>query len=294
MCLILLAWKLKQDPLIVAANRDEFHARPAAPAAFWEDKPDILAGRDLEARGTWMGVSRSGRFAAVTNYRGAREARAAETRGALVSRFLENGVSPEEYLGDLLPRLNSYSGFNLLLSDGIELWSISNRGGEPRRLEPGIYGLGNTLLDAPEVEPSKQRFADTIAAGTAVEPLFSVLAQARIVNPTYGTRCSTVFFGRRYAERSFSSLIRRQRAGDRSVSVLVFHRRLWVKGDDACSGEGCRRPCTRRPPPRSRARDRTPPRAPARRARLLRGHACALPPSACSGSNRRCRVAGTA
>ena len=97
-----------------------------------------------------MGVSRSRKFAAVTNYRGAKEARAAESRGALVSRFLGNGVAPADYVESL--KANLYSGFNLLASDGDELWWMSNRGGEPRRLEPGIYGLGNTLLDAPEVE----------------------------------------------------------------------------------------------------------------------------------------------
>src|SRR5918996_3699297 len=108
MCLIVLAWRVRPEhPLIVAANRDEFHARPAARAAFWDDHPQILAGRDLEARGTWMGVSRSGRFAAVTNYRGAREPRAAESRGALVSRFLENGQPGESYVRDLVPKLAS-------------------------------------------------------------------------------------------------------------------------------------------------------------------------------------------
>ena len=147
MCLIVLAWRLRPDlPLIVAANRDEFHARPAAPAAFWDDQPGILAGRDLEARGTWMGVSRTGRFAAVTNFRGGREPRAIESRGALVSRFLSDGEAPEAYVRGLKKDL--YSGFNLLVADGQELWSVSNRGGEAQRLEPGIYGLGNTLLDA--------------------------------------------------------------------------------------------------------------------------------------------------
>jgi uncharacterized protein with NRDE domain len=205
MCLILAAWKLSSlPPLVVAANRDEFHARPAAPAQFWEDRPAILAGRDLEARGTWMGASRGGKFAAVTNYRGAREPRAAESRGALVTRFLDNGQTPAEYIGSLAPKCSSYSGFNLLVSDGEELWWMSNRGGEPRRLAPGVYGLGNTLLDSPEVETSKQRFSQAISYGVSVEPLFSVLKHARIVDPTYGTRCSTVFFGRRYAERSFS------------------------------------------------------------------------------------------
>jgi uncharacterized protein with NRDE domain len=205
MCLILLAWSTsKEHPLIVAANRDEFHARPAAPAAFWEDRPEILAGRDLEARGTWMGISRSGRFAAVTNFRGAREPRAAESRGALVTGFLESQSTPEAYVAALLPKSDSYGGFNLLASDGTELWWMSNRDGTPRRLEPGIYGLGNALLDSPDIGPRKRSFEDALATGAAVEPLFSVLAAAHILDPVYGTRCSTVYFGRRYVERSFS------------------------------------------------------------------------------------------
>ena len=205
MCLILLAWQVPGRPaLVVAANRDEFHPRPAAPAAFWEDQPSILAGRDLEARGTWMGISRSGRFAAVTNYRGGTEPRAAQSRGSLVTAFLLNGQPPAKYVGEVQEKAASYSGFNLLASDGIELWWMSNRDSEPRRLEPGLYGLGNLLLDSPDVEPRKRRFEDALASGAAVEPLFTVLADARIVDPVYGTRCSTVFFGRRYVERSFA------------------------------------------------------------------------------------------
>ncbi|MGH8690817.1 MAG: NRDE family protein [Burkholderiales bacterium] len=205
MCLIVLAWRVHPElALVVAANRDEFHARPAAPAAFWDDHPEILAGRDLEAGGTWMGVSRAGRFAAVTNFRGACEPRAAESRGALVSRFLSNRTGPGEYIHNLKPDL--YSGFSLLAADGEELWWTSNRGGEPRRLTPGIYGLGNALLDAPEVEAAKKDLAGAIEAAPGVEPLFSVLEKARIVNPQYGTRCSTAFLkGKRirYAERAF-------------------------------------------------------------------------------------------
>jgi uncharacterized protein with NRDE domain len=206
MCLIVLAWRAHPDfPLIVAANRDEFHRRPAAPAAFWEDHPGILAGRDLEARGTWMGVSRSGKFAAVTNFRGGAEARAIESRGALVSRFLGNGVPPGEYINRL--KADLYSGFNLLAADASELWWMSNRGGEPRQLEPGIYGLGNTLLDAPEVAGVKKAFAVEIAPAAAVEPLFKLLEGAKIVHPEYGTRCSTVLLKgerMRYVERSFA------------------------------------------------------------------------------------------
>ena len=205
MCLILVAWRVRPDyPLVVAANRDEFHARPAAPAAFWEEQPSILAGRDLEARGTWMGISRGGKFAAVTNYRGGTEPRAAESRGALVAAFLANRSSPAQYIAHVSSKATAYSGFNLIASDGAELWWMSNRDSEPRRLEPGIYGLGNLLLDSPDVEPRKRRFEDALASGAAVEPLFSVLAEARIVDPRYGTRCSTVFFGRRYVERSFA------------------------------------------------------------------------------------------
>jgi uncharacterized protein with NRDE domain len=205
MCLIVFGWQGHKDyPLIVAANRDEFHGRPAAVAAFWADKPSILAGRDLEAKGTWMGVSRSGRFAAVTNYRGGTEARAVESRGALVTRFLEGNEKPGPYLQSI--KANLYSGFNLLVCDGEELWSMSNRDGPPRRLEPGIYGLGNTLLEAPEVAEPKARF--TAEIGPAIEPLFSVLAKSKIVNERYGTRCSTVLIKTkdkiRYAERSFS------------------------------------------------------------------------------------------
>jgi uncharacterized protein with NRDE domain len=204
MCLVLLAWRAHPDlPLIVAANRDEFHARPAAPAAFWEDQPGLLAGRDLEARGTWMGVSRSGRFAAVTNYRGAKEPRAIESRGALVTKFLTNGAASAAYIEHVKTGL--YSGFNLLACDGKELWWMSNRGGEPHRLEPGIYGLGNTLLDAPEVDGIKKLFIDCLSA-PAVESLFEVVKAGQIVHPQYGTRCSTVLLAgkrTRYAERSF-------------------------------------------------------------------------------------------
>jgi uncharacterized protein with NRDE domain len=208
MCLILLAWRAHPElALAVAANRDEFHGRPAAAAAFWPDRPAILAGRDLEAKGTWMGVARSGRFAAVTNYRGAREPSAAESRGALVTKFLEGSGTPGAYLAAIQSNANRYSGFNLLACDGEELWWMSNRDGAPRRLEPGIYGLGNLLLDSPEVEPDKARFRAALDMAPGVEPLFGTLAPARIVNGQYGTRCSTVLLKSdsrlRFAERTY-------------------------------------------------------------------------------------------
>ncbi|MGE0873958.1 MAG: NRDE family protein [Burkholderiales bacterium] len=212
MCLILLAWKVHaRFPLLVAANRDEYHARPAERAAFWRDRPAVLAGRDLEASGTWMGVARSGKFSAVTNYRGAHEPRAVESRGQLVTRFLDNGTAPAEYVRDVSARGSGYSGFNLLASDGDELWWVSNRGGSPHRLEPGIYGLGNHLLNADEavVREGKARLAACLVA-PSLESLFALLLPAKIIAPVYGTRCSTVLAaedsGRvSYAERAFDA-----------------------------------------------------------------------------------------
>lgn len=206
MCLILVGWKTHPKfPLVVAANRDEFHARPAATAAFWPDHPQILAGRDLQAHGTWLGIARNGRFASVTNYRGGHDPSAAESRGALVSRFLLSGLSPGKYIAEIKP--DRYSGFNLLLADQNELWWLSNRDGGSKRLEPGHYALGNLLLDTPEVMEVKERFQ---AAPAAIEPLFSLLATAKIVAPAYGTRCSTVVLagnpGRmQFAERAFDA-----------------------------------------------------------------------------------------
>lgn len=209
MCLIVLAWRVHPDfPLVVAANRDEFHARPAATAVFWKDQPQILAGRDLEAMGTWMGVTRDGRFAAVTNYRGGRDANATESRGALVAHFLEKRASAAEYVTEVSRRGGAHSGFNLLAHDEDELWWCTNRDGDPRCLEPGTYGLGNFLLDTPEVSEPKARLARAIDPAPSVEPLFSVLAASKIVAPEYGTRCSTVVIKGadgivRFAERSF-------------------------------------------------------------------------------------------
>jgi uncharacterized protein with NRDE domain len=138
MCLILIAWRRHPGfPLVVAANRDELHARPAAPAGFWKDHPGILAGRDLEAGGTWMGVTRSGRFAAVTNYRGGRDANAAQSRGALVTGFLLNSQDPGSCMSQIFKKKDSYSGFNLLAADGNELWWLSNRDGGSPTLAPG-------------------------------------------------------------------------------------------------------------------------------------------------------------
>ena len=151
MCLIYVAWRRHpRYRLVVAANRDEYHARPAAPAHWWDDSSGVLAGRDLEAGGTWLGITSSGRFAALTNYREPAPRRAnAPSRGALVSEFLGGDETAPDYLHRILAQGDRYNGFSLLAMDGETLAFASNRSPGVRRLGPGVYGLANHLLDTP-------------------------------------------------------------------------------------------------------------------------------------------------
>jgi uncharacterized protein with NRDE domain len=154
MCLIILAHRVHPGyPLLLAANRDEYYRRPTQPARFWEQQPQLLAGRDLEAGGTWMGVTRDGRFAAVTNYRDpSRTAPAPRSRGELPLAWLASDVPgrAEDCLAQIAGRGAQYAGFNLLLGDAGGLWYCSNVGAAGvRRLAPGFYGLSNASLDTP-------------------------------------------------------------------------------------------------------------------------------------------------
>ncbi|MBI1906725.1 MAG: NRDE family protein [Rhodocyclales bacterium] len=220
MCLIVVAWQSHPDyPLIVAANRDEFLARPSAPAHWWTDEPELLAGRDLEAGGTWMGVSRSGRFAALTNYRDpTRHVPGAPSRGALVRDCLKASSTPLTTLERIAAQSASYAGFNLLASDGTSLAIHESTTGSVRALAPGIYGLSNHLLDTPwpKVRRAHAHFISAIMQlpddtellalltdptpaedvhlpVTGVSPEWERwLSPAFIRAPGYGTRCSTV------------------------------------------------------------------------------------------------------
>ena len=152
MCLVIVGHQQHPRwPLLVAANRDEFHARATAPSVFWAEHTGLLAGRDLEAGGTWMGVTRSGRFAAVTNFRDpARTAPAPRSRGELPVNFLLGTDTPMDYLDAVAPRMADYAGFNLLVGDGRSLCYLGNDStGGPLALAPGIYGLSNARLDTP-------------------------------------------------------------------------------------------------------------------------------------------------
>jgi len=233
MCLILLAYDAHpRYRLILAANRDEFLSRPAAPATFWDDYPQILAGRDLKEGGAWLGVTRGGRIAAITNYRAPRtERQDAPSRGGLVSGFLAGSMPAEDYLAFLSREGARYNGFNLIFGDMNRLCWFSNRGEEPKALQRGIHGLSNHLLDTPwpKVRHGKEAVEQLIAPGKRIEPdaLFAILADRTIAPdnllpdtgvgielerllsppfitaPTYGTRSSTVILIDREGETTF-------------------------------------------------------------------------------------------
>jgi uncharacterized protein with NRDE domain len=223
MCLLVLAWRAHpRYRLVVAANRDEFHDRPAAALAPWAPPAAILAGRDLKGGGTWLALDRARRFGVVTNYREAQRPRAgAPSRGELIPRFLAGADSPAAFLRSLQPRAAAYSGFNLLLADAASLWYGSNRTNPfGRELAAGVHGLSNELLDTPWPKLLRVRrgFEAWLGApGAQPAELFELLADRTpsppgaaeaesglppelerplsapfVLHPLYGTRCSTV------------------------------------------------------------------------------------------------------
>jgi uncharacterized protein with NRDE domain len=230
MCLLVMAWRAHpRYRLIVAANRDEFHARPTAPMAVWQDAPEILAGRDLSAQGTWLAVDRQRRFAIITNFRDVQARRPeAPSRGGLIPGWLRSSLAPAAYLAQLEPGAQGYAGFNLLLNDTDSLYYASNRAPQfSKALPPGVYGLSNLLLDTPwpKLTRVREQFelwlaalpAAAAAPAAAREALFAMLADrtrslpvappgARplpaewveilsspfVVHPAFGTRCSTL------------------------------------------------------------------------------------------------------
>lgn len=236
MCLIFLS--LNHHPrykLIVAANRDEFYNRPTTPADFWEDAPSLLAGRDLEAKGTWLGITRQGRFGLLTNYRDPKNIHPnAPSRGHLVTDYLLGEMSGKEYMEVLEPRSKTYNGFNLIVGSPSALWYYSNYGQGTQSLSPGFYGLSNALLDTPwpKVEQGKS-MVSRVLEQDRVEPeaLFEVLCNDKpapdnklpdtgvglareralssmfIKSPNYGSRCSTVVLVDRNNHVTFSERV---------------------------------------------------------------------------------------
>ncbi|PRB84278.1 NRDE family protein [Pseudomonas sp. MYb185] len=151
MCLIAFAWQVSGRPLVLLGNRDEFHPRPTRAATLWNEEghPELLAGKDLEAGGTWLGVTRSGRFAALTNIRSPQARRGPRSRGKLVLDYLTGDMSPGDYMASLSGDLTDYAGFNLLAGNVTELWHLNSQEGHAQALKPGIYGLSNASLNSP-------------------------------------------------------------------------------------------------------------------------------------------------
>lgn len=234
MCLIVFAWRPDHaTPLIVAANRDEFYARPTLPLAAWEDFPGLYAGRDLEAGGTWMGIAPGGRFAALTNVRDPDQPLGPRSRGELVAAFLQGRLAPLDYLRQIARRASDYSGFNLLVGDPEQLCYFNPRVGPPTAVAPGVHGLSNAALDTPwpkllNARSSLEAVLEQPDAGSLVALLADerrasdgelpetgvglaterLLSSVFITSPNYGTRASTALIvhadGRReLLERSF-------------------------------------------------------------------------------------------
>lgn len=227
MCLILLAWRAHPGfPLVFAGNRDEAHERPSTAADFWFDEPGIFGGRDLEKGGTWLGISRAGRLAAVTNYRGAAARKPApRSRGELTAGFLRGSGEPRAYLESIAPDAAQYGGYSLLVGDGERLCGFSNRGAGIEDLAPGVHGLSNHLLDTPwpKVTLGKRRVAALLASNEAelVEGLFAALAD-RTAAPDQDLPDTGVGAAR---ERELSpAFIAAERYGTRASTVLLVSR----------------------------------------------------------------------
>lgn len=221
MCTLLLAYRTHpRYPLIVAANRDEYYQRPTAQASFWDDAPQIFAGRDLVHGGTWFGVTRAGRVAALTNYRDPADlVRHGPSRGNLVSGFLQAQGGAGEFVARLRREGETYGGYNLVMGEADRLFCYSSKTDHLVRIEPGIHGLSNHLLDTPwpKVVRGKEALGRLLEKEeVAPEELFALLADKshppddqlpdtgvgldmeRLLSPVfieserYGSRCSTV------------------------------------------------------------------------------------------------------
>ena len=233
MCLIVFAVRTTPEvPLVVLANRDELHRRPTAAAQFWDDVPSVLAGRDLEQGGTWLGIDRRGRWAAVTNYREPGQRRGdALSRGELVAGYLEEGASPRDWAEGIAERGRRYNGFSLLVGHVGDVWFVSNRGGGPHPVEAGVHGLSNHLLDTPwpKVERLREGLRESLQGPQPPKPwrlltllddrcqppdeelpdtgvgleLERLLSSPLIVSPEYGTRSSTVLMIQANGQVSF-------------------------------------------------------------------------------------------
>lgn len=240
MCLILFAVDAHPKyPLILAANRDEFYGRPTQRAGYWEDAPDVLAGRDLEAGGTWCGISTTGRIAAVTNYREPVDEGEYRSRGDLVADFLKGDEAPLEYARRIVAEGDAYRGFNLLIGSADGLVYCTNRSDDAvRSLGPGVYGLSNHLLDTPwfKVRQGKVGLQARIdRRDLAPDSLFDLLT---VEDLAPDEELPATGFGNHWERILSSAFIRSEEYGTRSSTVILmerdraeFHERVYEEGE---------------------------------------------------------------
>jgi uncharacterized protein with NRDE domain len=223
LCLIVVAWRCRADlPLAVAANRDEWRDRPAETAHWWPDHPHLLAGRDLKAGGTWMGITRSGRFAAVTNFRDPAERRStARSRGGLVTDFLDSDESAPAYLARIAAAAAEYNAFNLIVGDATSLWYYGSREGGAQPIAPGVHGLSNHVLDEPwpKVIRGRQAMERALGDPDPVPALFELLGDA---NPAPDSALPSTGVGLDWERRLSSALITGADYGTRASTVLLL------------------------------------------------------------------------
>ncbi len=235
MCLIFIAHQAHSDyPLVVAANRDESHQRRTQAAQFWTDEPELLAGRDLEAQGTWMGVHRgSGRFAAITNYRGPSvNLTNPPSRGSLVSSFLRGSDRALDFLQRLSDQGSQYNGFSLLVHDGKTLASYCNREGQPQELSPGVYGLSNRVVNTPwpKVVSGRQELSTQLAEGPPnSQDLFAILTNRQ---PAADSELPETGIGKEREKQLSPRFILGDEYGTRSSTILIINQHGHAQFDE--------------------------------------------------------------
>jgi uncharacterized protein with NRDE domain len=235
MCLAVFAYRTDPDyPLVLATNRDEFYDREAEPAHYWDEHPNLLAGKDTKAGGTWLGITKNNRFAAITNYRDIGNIKQdAPSRGSLVKNFLTSGLSAPDYYETVLPDLQKYNGFNLLLGTTDNLYYFNNQKPGLIRLQPGFHSLSNAFLNTSwpktdravsdlksayqsgtpdkeqllELLQNRERYPDPQLPDTGLSrEMERVVSSIFITSDNYGTRCSTVIYSARSGDTEFTEI----------------------------------------------------------------------------------------
>ncbi|WP_100641211.1 NRDE family protein [Alteromonas facilis] len=233
MCILFIAVnKHPKYPLIIAANRDEFHKRPTQQSQFWESAPDVLGGIDMEAGGTWMGVTRHGKLAALTNIRDPNRIKSnAISRGALVADFLKTDVTVSDYSSQISKSVDDYNGYNLLFGDlpSMDIRTFNSHLSEEQRLETGFYGLSNASLDVawPKIQRGKKALEQYCETHKQLDTqaLFSILADPTLAEDTELPKTGVPL---EWEKRLSSIFITSEDYGTRASTLLLMDKQMHI------------------------------------------------------------------